>query len=153
MILFITSGWQPAKRHSGPGFHCKESSRPQNSLWNWTWSPALAARWNADFPPQAIPSHSPPPKVDSDNSLKRIPHHLLSGKWKKSSPETFSGPLAFLIDCEFNIFLTQFKYFSLKRLLLFFLVCVVWVVVSGVWLRVCWHIFWARLFEKYWHFL
>lgn len=62
-------------------------------------------------------SHPPPPNVDSDNVLKRIP---LSGKWKKSGLKIFCGPLAFLTDCEFNIFLTQFKCFSLKRLLLCF---------------------------------
>lgn len=50
---------------------------------------------------KARPSHPPPPNVDSDNVLKRIP---LSGKWKKSGLKIFCGPLAFLTDCEFNIF-------------------------------------------------
>lgn len=114
--LFITSGCQAAKIDSGPGFHCKKSSSPQNSLWNCIKNTALEiSHYKASLP------HPPALNVDLDKALRRIPHHILSGKWKKSSPKIFSRPLACLIDCDFNIYLTQFKCFSLKRLLLCFL--------------------------------
>lgn len=90
----------------GPAFHFK-MGRLSGFTVELPSRDSSAKRWKAGFPLRGQPLTQ---GLLQRPLKKGIPQHLLTEKWKKSSPKILSAASTVLIDCEFNIFLTQFKH-------------------------------------------